>query len=114
MANLFFIHTPLELLIAQQIINQEKLTDNVMLCGYVGEDKHFLDTYRLTIIPSMWMESVLMPDVAGWAAIEKRHLLKTALRAFRRYKEICSLLKAHRIVRGEKRCVSKFGRSENI
>ena len=74
MANLFFIHTPLELLIAQQIINQEKLTDNVMLCGYVGENKHFLDTYRLTIIPSMWMESVLMPDVAGSAAIEKRHL----------------------------------------
>ena len=42
MANLFFIHTPLELLIAQQIINQEKLTDNVMLCGYVGEISIFL------------------------------------------------------------------------
>jgi|GEM_PF-2373997 hypothetical protein len=97
MANLFFVHTPLELLIAQQIINQEKLTDNVMLCGYVGGNKHFLDIYRLTIISSMWMERVLMPDVAGWAAIEKRHLLKTALRAFRRYKEICSLLKVYRI-----------------
>lgn len=97
MANLFFIHTPLELLIAQQIINQEKLADNVMLCGYVGDNKHFLDIYRLTIISSMWMESVLMPDVAGWAAIEKRHLLKTVIRTFRRYKEICSLLKVHRI-----------------
>lgn len=97
MANLFFIHTPLELLIAQQIVNQEKLTNNVLLCGYVGDNKHFLDIYRLTIIPSMWMESVLMPDVAGWAAIEKRHLLKTMIRTFRRYKEICSLLKAHQI-----------------
>lgn len=97
MANLFFIHTPLELLIAQQIINQEKLTDNVMLCGYVGDNKHFLDIYRLTIISSMWMERIPMPDVAGWAVIEKRHLLKTVIRTFQRYKKICSLLKIHRI-----------------
>lgn len=97
MANLFFIHTPLELLIAQQIINQEKLADNVMLYGYVGNNKHFLDIYRLTIIPTMWVESILMYDVAGWAAIEKRHLLKTTIRTICRYREICSLLKAYRI-----------------
>ena len=45
MANLFFIHTPLQLMIAQMIIKQENLKDNVMLCGYVDDNRHFLQIY---------------------------------------------------------------------
>ena len=63
MANLFFIHTPLQLMIAQMIIEQEKLKDNVMLCGYVDDNRHFLQLYDLIRIDEMWKAMELMEDV---------------------------------------------------
>lgn len=97
MANLFFIHTPLELFIAQQIIHQEKLTDNVMLYGYIGDNKHFLDIYDLIQIPSLWKAKVKMLDVGEWADISKRHLLKGMVRTYRRFQTINAILELYGI-----------------
>lgn len=69
MANLFFIHTPMQLFVAQQLINQERLGDNIMLYGYNGNHKGFLDTYDIMIIESMWSDRFFMNKLNQWAAM---------------------------------------------
>ena len=95
MANLFFIHTPLQLMIAQQIIKQEKLQDNVMLCGYVDNNIHFLNIYDLTIIDDLWSNRVAFPQVARWAIISRRHLLRDCRRTYRNYKLLLKIVKKY-------------------
>jgi len=85
MANLFFIHTPLQLLVAQQIIRQEQLKDNVMLYGYVDDNVHFLQLYELTVIDSLWSAKVAMPKVARWAIISRKHLLRDCQQVWQNY-----------------------------
>lgn len=95
MANLFFIHTPLQLMIAQQIIRQENLHDNVMLCGYVDNNIHFLDIYDLTIIDELWSKRVAFPQVARWAIISRRHLWRDCKRTYRNFRLLVKILKKH-------------------
>lgn len=97
MANLFFIHTPLQLLVAQQIIRQEKLQDNVMLYGYVDDNVHFLDIYDLTIIEEMWYAKVPFPQVACWAIIYRKHVLRDGKTTFRNYKFIQKVINKYKI-----------------
>ena len=85
MANLFFIHTPLQLLVAQQIIRQEKLKNNVMLYGYVDGNEHFLKLYELTIIDNLWSARIAMPKVARWAIISRKHLVRDCCQVWRNY-----------------------------
>lgn len=88
MANLFFIHTPLQLLVAQQIIRQEQLKDNVMLYGYVDDNVHFLQQYELTIIDSFWSARVAMPKVARWAIISRKQILRDCRQVWKNYQFI--------------------------
>lgn len=88
MPNLFFIHTPLQLMIAQQIISQEDLQDNVMLYGYVDDNKHFLEQYELTVIDDMWKAKVPMPQVSRWAVISRKRLLKDSIITYNNYNYI--------------------------
>lgn len=74
MANLFLIHTPFQLFVAQQIIKQEKLQDNIMLKNYVPGNKHFLDIYDLMIIPELWAEQIQEPCFLGWALVKFEYL----------------------------------------
>ena len=85
MVNLFFIHTPMQLMIAQMIIQQEGLSDNIMLYGYVDNNRHFLQLYDLIRIDEMWKASVLMEDVARWSIFSRKKILSGAYNAFRRY-----------------------------
>lgn len=73
MANLFFVHTPFQLFVAQQIINQEKLQDNLILENYIPGNKHFLDIYDLIIIPEMWKEQLMEPCFLGWAVVHFKY-----------------------------------------
>lgn len=68
--NLFLIHTPMQLFVAQQIIHQEGLDNNILLYGYVPGNKHFVDIYNLMIIPSMWKERIPRSIDVGWALVD--------------------------------------------
>lgn len=97
MANLFFIHTPLQLMIAQQIIRQENLKDNVMLCGYVYGNSHFLDIYDLTIIDELWSKRVAFPQVARWAIISRRHLWRDCKRTLHNFRHLIRIVKKNNV-----------------
>lgn len=97
MSNLFFIHTPLQLMIAQMIIEQEKLTNNVMLCGYVDDNRHFLQIYEMTRIEGMWMSIEPMDDVARWAMFSRKKLFSGCIHAYKRYCYIHKIIKKYQI-----------------
>ena len=97
MANLFFIHTPLQLMIAQMIIEQEKLKDNVMLCGYVDDNKHFLQLYDLIRLDEMWKAIEPMDDVARWALFSRKKPFSGGIHAYRRYCYIHGIIKKYQI-----------------
>lgn len=97
MANLFFIHTPLQLMIAQMIIEQEKFTDNVMLCGYVDDNKHFLRLYDMIRIEEMWNAIEPMEDVARWAVFSRRRPFSGGIHAYKRYCYIYKIIKKYHV-----------------
>ena len=97
MANLFFIHTPLQLMIAQMIIEQEKLTDNVMLCGYVDDNKHFLQLYDLIRLDEIWRDIEPMEDVARWAMFSRKKPFSGGIHAYRRFCYIYGIIKKYQI-----------------
>ena len=97
MANLFFIHTPLQLMIAQMIIEQEKLTGNVMLCGYVDDNRHFLQIYEMTRIEGMWKAIESMDDVARWAVFPRKKPFSGGIHAYRRFCYIYRIIEKYRI-----------------
>lgn len=97
MANLFFIHTPLQLMIAQMIIEQEKLTDNIMLCGYVDDNQHFLKLYDLIRIEKMWDAIEQMDDVARWAVFSRKKVISGGLHAYKRFRYIRDIIKKHHV-----------------
>lgn len=76
MANLFFIHTPMQLFMAQQIIHQERLKDNVMVYDYAGNNKHYIDAYKFIFISEMWSKRVINPVRLGWNMIKGNGLIK--------------------------------------
>ena len=97
MANLFFIHTPLQLMVSQMIIEQENLKDNVMLCGYVDNNRHFLQLYNLIRIEKMWSAIEPMDDVARWAMFSRKKLLSGCFKVFKRYCYICHIVDKYQI-----------------
>ena len=97
MANLFFIHTPLQLMIAQMIIEQENLTDNVMLCGYVDDNRQFLQLYDLIRIEDMWKAVEPMVDVARWAVFSRKNPFSGGIHAYRRFCYIYRIIKKYQI-----------------
>lgn len=97
MANLFFIHTPLQLMIAQMIIEQEKLKDNVMLCGYVDDNRHFLQIYEMTCIEGMWKAIESMDDVARWAVFSRKKPFSGSIHVYTRYCYIRRIIEKYHI-----------------
>lgn len=97
MANLFFIHTPLQLMIAQMIIEQEKLTDNVMMSGYVDENRYFLQIYDMARIERMWKAIVPMKDVAHWSVFSRKKPFSGGFHAYKRYCYINRIIKKHQV-----------------
>lgn len=96
MANLFFIHTPLQLMIAQMIIEQEKLKDNVLLLGYVDDNSHFYQLYDIIRIEEMWNAIELMEDIARWSVFSRKKPLSGGLHAYRRYCYIHKIVNKYR------------------
>lgn len=93
MKNLFFIHTPLQLFVAQQIIRQEKLTNNVLLYSYVKENEHFLKIYDLIIIDNFWEKTIFIKDLPAIGNIHLHNPIKT----FIEIKKIKKIIKDEKI-----------------
>ncbi len=95
--NIFFIQSPLQLLIAQLIINQEKLVDNIMIYGYIHANTHSLDAYEVMRIPEMWQECIFIEKIAEWGLGSFRSL-HDDLRIFRKnYKKISDAIQKHNV-----------------
>ena len=54
MKALFFVYTPFQFLVAQLIARQEGLEESVLVEGYVRNNKHFLEIYKILKIDSLW------------------------------------------------------------
>lgn len=104
MANIFFVHTPMQLFMAQQIINQEGLKDNVMVYDYAGFNSYYQDSYDLISIPESWSKCVLNPVRLKW------NVTKEKRRFFSSVKEIRQKLKIlENFVEDEKANTVYFG-----
>lgn len=90
MKALFFVYTPFQFLVAQLIVKQECLKDSVLIEGYVGNNSHFIDIYKLLRIDSLWGKSYIMPDLPHWDGLVIRNFgdVRKAYSNFKKIKEI--------------------------
>ena len=96
MANLFVVFTPLQVVIAQQIIRQEKLSNNVMLESYLGNFTHFLDIYKMVMIRELWSRIIPFEQWARWDS-SGINLLKNAIKTKKRAQELKRVLKENNV-----------------
>jgi len=97
MGNLFFVFTPLQLFVAQQIIRQEKLQNCVLLQGYVSGNKHFYEVYDMMLIADLWTARIDFPgDLPGWDGFQLKSYAD-ARKAYNNYQFIKRLLKKYDI-----------------
>lgn len=64
MGNLFIAFTPFQLFVAQQIVRQEKLRNNILIKGWVSGNKHFLDIYDVMIMDGYWDKVIVFPEIS--------------------------------------------------
>lgn len=95
MSNLFMVFTPFQSFIAQEVIKQEKLENNILLKGYVNNSPQSLEIYSFLKEDSLWQKEYLMPNVSRWAEVDVYHPFKEIVRT---RKDFCKL---NRIVKGE-------------
>jgi hypothetical protein len=91
MANLFIVFTPFQLFVAQQIVNQEKLADNILIEGYVGNNSHFYDIYDMMAMENYWKKRIHFPDIVSWDGLRTTSI-KDAKKAYANYKKIKNIL----------------------
>lgn len=62
------------MLIAQQVIHQEDLKNNVLMYGFIGDNKQFIDIYKLLIIDNLWEnDKIYFDNLPGCADLTLRH-----------------------------------------
>ena len=94
MANLFFIHTPFQLITAQQLILQENLKNNLMIYGYSANHKDHLDIYDLTIIQELWNDHFYMWHLDEWSNVTcSKYIFKDIINVLKRYQKIIKIIK---------------------
>lgn len=96
MANLFVVFTPLQVVIAQQIIRQEKLSDNVMLESSLPNFLHFLNIYEVLLIQEMWTKEILFDQWPCWDN-GGVNILGDAIKTKQKAKEIKRILVSNNI-----------------
>lgn len=85
MASLFVVATPLQMLVAQQLVRQEQIKDAILLESYFSKHPDFLDSYDICRIDSLWKKR-LEPvcDFPSWDN-GGVNLHKTAISAWKKY-----------------------------
>lgn len=85
MKALFFVYTPFQFLVAQLIARQEGLEESVLVEGYVGNNKHFLEIYKILKIDSLWGKTYVLPELPSWDGLVIRNL-QDVKKAYSNYK----------------------------
>ena len=83
MGHLFFVFTPLQLFVAQQIIRQEKLEKCIIIEGYRSL---FGDSYDMMILDELWYRKIEMEDAAAWDGF-KLNSLKDIKQTYNNYRK---------------------------
>ncbi len=84
MSNLFFIHTPMQLFMAQQIIHQEALKDNIMVYDYAGFNSYYQNSYELIVITDMWIKKIINPVRLGWNTLSTEGSMWRSIKEIKR------------------------------
>jgi hypothetical protein len=62
--NLFFVHTPFQVLVAQNLIIKKKLSNNIILLSNTGANaKHFYDVFDKLLIKELWVEKYILGNL---------------------------------------------------
>ena len=62
--NLFFVHTPFQVLVAQNLIIKKKLYNNIILLSNTGvKAKHFYEVFDKMLIKELWVEKYLLGNL---------------------------------------------------
>lgn len=96
MGNLFFVFTPLQLFVAQQIVRQERLTDTVLVQSVLDDNTHFMKVFDMMRIDSLWNKVLNFTDFAIWNGSRVRSL-STIKNTYRNFKRIKQILKENNI-----------------
>lgn len=96
MRALFFVYTPFQFLIAQSIIKQEGFKNSVLIEGYVGDNTHFLDVYKLLKIDELWASTYVIPELPRWDGLVIRSI-QDAKKAYCNYKKIRKIAKENNV-----------------
>lgn len=96
MANLFIVYTPFQLFVAQQIVNQEKLADNILIEGYIGNNSHFFDIYKIMEMDNYWKKRIKFPDISYWDGL-RISSIHDARKAYKNYKKIKKILEENNV-----------------
>ena len=96
MTNLFIVFTPFQLFVAQQIVNQEELSDNILIEGYIGNNSHFYDIYDMMEMDNYWKKRIKFPDIVSWDGLRVSSI-KDAKKAYDNYKKLKKILKDNKV-----------------
>ena len=99
MRALFFVYTPFQFLVAQSIIKQEGFKNSVLIEGYVGDNTHFLDVYKLLKIDELWASTYVIPELPQWDGLVIRSI-NDAKKAYFNYKRIRDIATKNHCSRG--------------
>lgn len=97
MRNLFFVHTPVQMYIAQQLIHQEHLHHNILLYGYIDNNKHFVDTYNLLKIDSIWEKSIFFENLPSCVDLTLRRPITCFASIINNVRKLDSVIKNENI-----------------
>lgn len=97
MANLFFVYTPFQLYVAQEIITQEHLQNNILLKGYVGNNSSFLEVFDYLKVEELWAHEYLLTNLGGWFSVDLRRPLISMKSIKRDYDTILKIIKVHQV-----------------
>ena len=95
--NLFFIHTPFQLFVVNQIINYKHLEHNVAVLGFVQNNRHFYQLYEYMMEDGSFDYIYHFDDLENWALISLHSPLKSICRIVNNYKYLYKIIKKHHI-----------------
>lgn len=96
MRNLFFVFTPLQLFVAQQIIRQEKLEDCVLVESILDDNNHFSQVFDMMRMDDLWFKKLEFKDFAKWNSDRVRSISDIKY-TYTNYKRIRRILKENEV-----------------
>lgn len=96
MGNLFFVFTPLQLFVAQQIIKQENLRKNILLYTHIGNHYDFYEIYDIMCIDDLWKEKIKFEGVEKIMELNLYNP-KELWQAHKKYKQLNKIAKQHKV-----------------